>query len=65
MPTQENTLLFPELSIADAEVSLDQLIAVVLQGRQVKIYSAPDWLAKLGIYPAKDNLLNANWCLAY
>ena len=47
MATPENHALHPEISIADAEVTLDQLIAVAMQGQRVKISSAPDWLAKL------------------
>ena len=47
MPDQENTSPLPDISIADAEVSLDQLIAVAMQGRRVAISSDPDWLAKL------------------
>ena len=47
MPDQANTPPLPDISIADAEVSLDQLIAVALQGQRVKISSDPDWLAKL------------------
>jgi len=47
MPAQKNNALLPEISIADAEVSLDQLIAVALQGQRVKISSDPGWRAKL------------------
>ena len=47
MATPENHALHPEISIADAEVTLDQLIAVAMQGQRVKISSAPDWLDKL------------------
>jgi histidine ammonia-lyase len=38
---------YSEISIADAEVSLEQLIAVAMQGQRVRISSNPEWLAKL------------------
>jgi len=47
MPTQKKHSSLSDISIADAEVSLEQLIAVAMQGQRVRISSDPDWLAKL------------------
>ena len=47
MPTQKKHSSLSDISIGDAEVSLEQLIAVAMQGQRVRISSDPDWLAKL------------------
>lgn len=47
MSAPKNNSSLPEICIADAEVSLDQLIAVALQDQPVGISSDPDWRAKL------------------
>ncbi|MBL0713524.1 MAG: aromatic amino acid lyase [Desulfosarcina sp.] len=47
MPDQENTAPLSEISIADAEVSLDQLIAVALEGHRVNLSDDPNWIARL------------------
>ena len=47
MATQKKHSSLSDISIADAEVSLEQLIAVAMQGQRGRISSDRDWLAKL------------------
>ena len=47
MPTQKKPSSLTEIRIADAEVTLEQLMAVAMQGQRVRISSDPGWLAKL------------------